>query len=62
MIEIVVSVILQIATILGGVNPDKVAAEKKAQEIKAQSHQTSQSTTPPDGSTNVEGGTGNWYD
>lgn len=49
MIEIIIAVILQITTILGGGDSEKEVAEKDAKE-KAKKEQTVKAT----------GGTGNW--
>jgi hypothetical protein len=50
MIEIIVAVILQITTILGG-DSEKVKAEQKAKEEKAKTEQKS---------SEADGGQGNW--
>ncbi|MBC5774938.1 hypothetical protein H8S95_12750 [Pontibacter sp. KCTC 32443] len=51
MIEIVVAIILQITTILGGGDSDKEKAEQKEKEAKAKTEQSA-----------AEGGAGNWND
>jgi hypothetical protein len=52
MIEIIIAVILQVTTILGGVDSEKEKAELKAKEEKAKKEQT----------INAEGGNGTWND
>lgn len=52
MIEIIVAIILQITTIIGGGDSEKAKAEQKAKEQKAKTEQNS----------NADGGAGNWDD
>ncbi|MBB6611973.1 hypothetical protein H7F15_13060 [Pontibacter sp. Tf4] len=57
MIEIIISIILQITTILGGGDASKDALQ--ASETKAKAEQTSQPEKPE---ASVDGGTGQWND
>jgi hypothetical protein len=50
MIEIIIAVILQVTTILGGVTSEKEIADQKAKEEKAKKEQLIK----------TDGGTGNW--
>lgn len=52
MIEIIIAVLLQVTTILGGVDADKEKADQKAKEEKATHEQP----------INAQGGSGAWSD